>query len=104
MTPLTDTINSNWTDDDGNHQGGQSCGIGFTIAWQRGALHENGRNGAFIIDVLQACENQLRYFQDSKFACEENQAALDCLKKSIDYLRQRRSRRESEGVLGTTKV
>ena len=44
----------NWSDDDGNHSGGQSIGESYTIAWQRGPLKESGRNGAFLIEVLEA--------------------------------------------------
>lgn len=101
---VSNTINSNWTDDNGNHQGGQSCGIGFTIAWQRGPLNENGRNGAFLIEVLAACENQLRYYQNSKFACTENGEALEYLRQALKALESRRSRRDTEGTLGTHKV
>ena len=44
----------NWSDDEGNHIGGQSIGESYTIAWQRGPLKESGRNGAFLIEVLQS--------------------------------------------------
>ena len=44
----------NWSDDEGNHIGGQSIGESYTIAWQRGPLKESGRNGAFLIEVLEA--------------------------------------------------
>jgi hypothetical protein len=54
------TINTNWTDENGDHQGGQSCGKYFTIAWQRGPLNEAGRNGAFLIEVLEACLEWMR--------------------------------------------
>lgn len=97
-------LSSNWTDSEGNHQGGQSCGIGFTIAWQRGPLNENGRNGAFLIEVLEACEHQLRFYQNSKFACAENGEALERLRQAITALQSRRSRRQEEGTLGTHKV
>lgn len=53
-------INKNWTDADGNHNGGQSIGDNFTIVWQRGPLKETGRNGAFLIEVLEACLEWMR--------------------------------------------
>ena len=46
--------NWNWSDDEGSHLGGQSIGESYTIAWQRGPLKESGRNGAFLIEVLQS--------------------------------------------------
>lgn len=104
ITTETNTINSNWTDNDGNHQGGQSCGIGFTIAWQRGGLNTTDRNGAFIIDVLDVCLNQLNYFQNSKFATTENAEAINNLQKTIDVLIARRDRRKAEGTLGTHEL
>jgi hypothetical protein len=94
-------INQNWTDDQGNHQGGVSTGIGYTISWQRGPLNVAGRNGAFLIEVLGSCRDQLAYFQDSSFACEENQATLDSLDQAIAHLVSRRDRRKEVGTLGT---
>lgn len=96
-------IHSNWTDDEGNHDGGQSVGIGFTIAWQRGALNEDGRNGAFLIEVMEACLNQIKYFQyGKKFRCDENDVAIAHMEKAIAALESRRNRREEAGTLGTT--
>ena len=96
--------NFNWTDEDGNHEGGQSIGIGFTIAWQRGSLNEMGRNGAFLIEVLEACQAQLEHYQLDKFACPENQDALSCVESAISHLQARRDRRQRVGMLGTTPV
>jgi hypothetical protein len=45
----------NWMDGDGFPTGGHSIGQSFTIAWQRGPSSLVGRNGAFIIDVLECC-------------------------------------------------
>jgi hypothetical protein len=94
-------INTNWTDDNGNHAGGHSTGIGFTIAWQRGPVLESSRNGAFLIEVLGACIDQLRYYQASKFASDENAEALGYLEKALECLQRRLNRRKAEGVLGT---
>jgi hypothetical protein len=99
--PLMTLINQNWTDEQGNHQGGVSTGIGYTIAWQRGPLNVAGRNGAFLIEVLGSCRDQLAYYQGSSFACQENQSALDSLDKAIAYLMSRRDRRKEVGTLGT---
>jgi hypothetical protein len=94
-------INQNWTNEDGTHNGGVSTGIGYTIAWQRGPLNEGGRNGAFMIEVLQACRHQMNYYQDSRYACQENEAALHHLDLAIAALQSRRDRRDAEGTLGT---
>ncbi|MGL5060914.1 MAG: hypothetical protein ACRC62_13140 [Microcoleus sp.] len=53
-------INKNWTDEDGNHAGGHSIGIGWTIVWQRGPLNKAGRNGAFLIELLGECLEWMR--------------------------------------------
>ena len=94
----------NWTTLEGNHDGGQNYGVGFTIAWQRGPIGESGRNGAVLLEVLEACRSQLNYFQNSKFACPENEEALDHIGRAISCLQNRRSRRQEEGTLGTHQV
>ena len=100
-----DVVTQNWTDlDTGNHDGGVSYGEGFCISWQRGPLKEAGRNGAFLIDVLGACRSQLQHYQSGKFACDENQSALEHLDQAILNLESRLNRREQEGKLGTTEV
>lgn len=52
-------INTQWNSHhwktEGKPDGGQSYGIGFAICWQRGSLQEQGRNGAYLIEVLEAC-------------------------------------------------
>jgi hypothetical protein len=97
-------IDKNWTDENGLHQGGVSTGIGFTIAWQRGPLNEAGRNGAFLLEVLESCRNQVLYFQDSQFACQDNLDALSGLGMAIEALSRRKSRRAAEGTLGTHEL
>lgn len=105
-------INKNWTNPDGTHAGGTFSDTGVTIAWQRGPISKEGdQNGALLLTVLGACKDQLEYFQDSKFACEENQEALDHLSACMGVLERRRDRRKAEGTLGkaegtlgTTKV
>ncbi|MEH2384903.1 MAG: hypothetical protein V7K14_03730 [Nostoc sp.] len=94
-------INQNWTNDDGTHGGGVSTGTGFTISWQRGPINVSGRNGAFLIEVLEACFSQLEYFQNSAYKSQENIDALNYLDKCIERLKSRRGRRETEGTLGT---
>lgn len=100
---MMEPITRNWLDENGNHDGGISTGIGFTIAWQRGPLTD-GRNGAFLIEVLKSCRQQLIQYQLGKFACKENQEALDQLNQSIASLEKRAARRMAEGKLGTHEV
>lgn len=97
-------INHNWTNEDETHDGGVSTGIGFTIAWQRGPLNENGRNGAFLLEVLDSCRGQLEYFQETFLPCEENETALHHLNEAIKALESRRNKRKADGTLGTNKA
>lgn len=85
---------------EGKPDGGLSYGVGFTIAWQRGSIVENGRNGAFLFEVLEACEDELRH-KNSLFPCSENEYSLMYLAKCIDTLKSRLARRERQGVLRT---
>jgi hypothetical protein len=107
-------INENWVKADGTHDGGISTGIGFTIAWQRGPLDAAGRNGAFLIEVLESCLHQLYRYQfadfdrtpekPGKYACPENQEAINHLELGLEALKARRDRRQQEGTLGTHQV
>lgn len=99
-------IQENWTDEEGNHQGGYSDGIGFSIRWQRGALNRGdltaapGRNGAFITEVIAACIGQLEYHNSGKFNCEENTKAIESLNAAVGHLTDRANRRKEENTLG----
>lgn len=63
---------------DGLPDGSITYGVGFCIAWQRGALTNNGRNGAFLTDVLAACLDELK-FKHSQYPCTENIQAISNL-------------------------
>lgn len=103
------SIHKNWNDSSGAPDGGVSTGIGFTISWQRGPcpLQPDGtqpdRNGAFLIEVLEACEAQLIHYQSGKFNCHENADALDNVGRALKALRSRLNRRADGGKLGTHK-
>ena len=112
-----------WSDAEGNPGGGVSSGRGFAISWQNGPLgqhnaaceidHETGAprcgelctrrepNGAFVEDVLAAIEGRIRYYQDSRFASEQNEAALYHLSKAALALNERTLSRVARGVEGT---
>ena len=97
-------INNSWITAEGFPDGAISTGIGFTIAWQRGPLTTNGRNGAFLLEVLGVCLHQLEQYQEGRFACAENEKALLNLTEAIEHLSARRERREVQGMLGSHEV
>jgi hypothetical protein len=101
-------FNENWRDENGIPKGGVSCGRGFTISWQNGALgrgdDRSEPNGAFVEDVIQAVVRRLEEYQSTKFRCLENAAALAFLRDAALCLDNRTTRRETEGVEGTHKV
>ena len=82
------------------------------IRWQDGPVaHENprdipsggpgGRNGAFLIEVLEVCEDRLEFYQQGRFECQENAEALAELRACIRALNSRLERRKLSGTLGT---
>ena len=90
--------NAFWTDDFGNPTGGISTGQGFTIAWQNGVQE---RNGAFMEEVLESVKARLRFFQDGRFACAENQMAIAGIETALAAMGLRQQMREHRGVEGT---
>lgn len=101
-------LHNHFTEADGTTPaGGISTGVGYTIAWQNGPcpIQEDGsqpaRNGAFLIEVLEACELRLEAYQASPFNCQENANALSDLGLSIHHLKSRLNRRKAAGTLGT---
>ncbi len=55
MEEAIPVVNVNWVTGDNTPDGGVSYGHRYTISWQRGSLTENGRNGAFLNEVLEEC-------------------------------------------------
>lgn len=98
----------NHTDNAGNPSGGSVRGVGLAIDWQNGALaSETGRtepNGAFVETVILAARRRLEYYQRSKFACDENAAAIEHLNDALVVLGERTQRRKTAGVEGTYEV
>jgi hypothetical protein len=88
----------NWVTN-GNGDGGQSFGVGFCIAWQRGALADNGRNGAFLTEVLEACLTELIH-KNSIMASAENDYAIQSLRGCLRFLYARRDRRKAAASYG----
>lgn len=103
----TDFNATNFSDDDGNHQGGCVFGPGFTISWQRGpAIIDEmfQQNGAFLETVLGAVIHQLEYVNSGKFKCQENADALRFLTLAAEAMASRRRDRQVRGVSGTHEV
>jgi hypothetical protein len=97
-----------WLDANSNPAGGVSFGKGFAISWQNGPLGQGDSrrepNGAFVEDVIQAVIGRIRFYQESRFACEENKNALEALEEAADWLDQRTKEREKHQVEGTHEV
>lgn len=102
--PISQPIHRNWVDANGNPAGATSSGVGFVIAWQRGDTEKEGRNGAYLIEVMEACLHQMQFYQTTKFACRENEIAIAKQQEAINILKLRIERREAEGVLGTHEL
>jgi hypothetical protein len=90
------------TDGDGNPDGGWVEGCGLSIRWQRGPLDdgEDGLpwNGCFPVTLLEAVKHRLEYYQDGKFACQDNSAALFHIESAIKILNNRQIERFCRGV------
>ena len=87
--------------------GGETVGTGFVIVWQDGPLRRIGSeerhapNGAFVEDVIAAAIGRLKFYQDSPFACPENEDALSDLRGALASLDIRTRRRIETGIEGT---
>ncbi len=92
-------------DEQGRPAGGVSYGLGFSISWQDGPLGRGDErkppNGAFVEDVLYACLDRLRFYEDSEFACAENADAITRIAEALNRLDDRTRRRIAAGVEGT---
>lgn len=72
------------------------------IEFQKGAI-KDGINGVFIEDLLLICIDQLEHFQNSDFACENNEATLRHLRDALATTRARQYERQLRGVQGVYK-
>jgi len=75
------------------------------VRWQDGPLAADGvrtePNGAFVETVIAAAAQRIRYYQESKFACVENDVALSHLEAALAALQARTAKRERLGIEGT---
>ena len=67
---------------------------------QKGAVSDNGLNGIFIEDLLLICIDQLEHFQNSSFACQENEDTLRHLRDALHSTRSRQYERSLRNVQG----
>ena len=95
-------------DDEGNTAGGSTTGIGLSIQWQSGPLGRGPArmrpNGAFVEGVLQAALGRLKFYQTTKFVCEDNELAIMKVEEALMFLNHRTRDREKRGVKGTHEV
>lgn len=96
-------------DEDGKPAGGYVAGVGLHIHWQDGPLGAMGDpdrkepNGAFVETVLAAVLQRIEYYQ-TRFPCEENQAAIEAIQVALYALNSRTNRRIAQGTEGTHGV
>lgn len=117
------------SDASGAPAGGRTTGTGIDIRWQNGPLgrHADGcrqdpapgmehrftcvpgctrrdPNGAFVEGVIGAARDRLGYYQATRFACPENQAAIEHLDLALEALQGRTASREAQKVEGTHEI
>lgn len=57
------------------------------VDWQDGIVGEDGQNGAFVEDVLEAARQRLQYFQSRDTSrCRENAIALTHIETALAWL------------------
>ena len=95
----------NEVDGMGNPSGGAVTSIGMVINWQNGpsgrGVDRKPPNGAFVEDVITAALTRLRFFQGTKFACQDNEEAIVHLEEAMHSLLIRTRDRENRKVEGT---
>ena len=74
------------------------------ITFQEGPIKEFGVNGVCNEDVIAMVIARLCGFQQSEFACRENDIAITKLEEALLWLRKRTIGRESRGIEGTHKI
>jgi len=102
---MEEIIGAHIEDPDGNPAGGRTEHTGLTIEWQNGPLGRGAerkeQNGAMVEDVIGAAIDRLLFYQQSKFACFQNDLAIRLLRMALEILQWRTRMREARGVEGT---
>lgn len=83
---------------------GKNDGVYCEINFQNGGIAEVGTNGVTHEALIAIVVDRLECFQNGKFECEENQTALDHLRKAQQALHDRTIKRTKRGVEGTLTV
>ena len=89
-----------WQDEEGLPAGGVSSGRGWAITWGHIKVQNNDMSqcvkvkgeGAVIEDALEGVISRLCYYQNGKFACDENKVALEHLRVVEELVTDRRCR------------
>ena len=74
------------------------------IDFQEGPIKECGVNGVANEDLINMVICRLEGFQNSEFACKENEQAINKLYEALMWLRKRTNDREARGVEGTHTI
>lgn len=74
------------------------------VKFQKGPRKdESSIHGVLEGDLLEIVRDRLIKFQEGKFACEENEEALNHVISALEYMKRRADNRARRGVLGTTE-
>ena len=74
------------------------------IDFQEGPIKEVGVNGVHNEDLIAIVLTRLEYFQNTDFACKENEKAIEKLEEALMWLRKRTLNRQARNVEGTSKI
>ena len=91
----------NEVDEEGQPAGGTVVGPGLTAVFQDGPMGGGGQTGAMVEDMLLAAASRLEFYQDGRFACEENAEALEHVAAALEVLDKRTADRRQREVEGT---
>ena len=70
------------------------------IEFQKGNIEDTGLNGVFLEDLLLISIDQLEHYQNSEFACQENEDTLRHLRAALASTRARQYDRMIRHVQG----
>jgi hypothetical protein len=99
------------TDQNGNPTGGRTTmkvqpggshaesAMVVSIHWQDGVVGDDGQNGAFVEDVIEAARQRIQFFNSHpQFRCRENSLAITKLEEALQWLDWRTRNRLTQGV------